>query len=460
MPRFLLPVLASIFGLSTLPVAAHVSERALVLLLPTDFYMLVGVIAVLVTVFLTVLVPPRIFQSLYPRDLPLPDPARGNRVATLTSLISATGFAGLIYLGLYGPRDPLENLLTLAVFSVWWIVLPFVQAAFGDVWAYLNPWSGPVRLVFGARARWVLPQSLGYWPAVATYFAASVYTLTDLAPDDPERLAKVVTGYWVFTFVMCGLFGRDWLRRGEGLSVFLTLLADLAPLRWRPFSTVFPGQTLLGRTSTGFSLAVFCIAALAAGSFDGLNETFWWMGQIGINPLEFPGRSAVIWPNRLGLTLAILALSGVFALAVLVGLALIGQARAFHRLLGPLALTLLPIALGYHAAHYLTTALVNLQYVPLALNDPLDVGAQVLGFQDYYVTTSFFNQQHTVQRIWLSQASAIVLAHMLAVILSHVIALRQFDSHRRAVVSQLPVSLFMIGYTLFGLWLLASPVAL
>ena len=57
----------------------------------------------------------------------------------------------------------------------------------------------------------------------------------------------------------------------------------------------------------------------------------------------------------------------------------------------------------------------------------------------------------------LREAGAIVIAHMLAVLLSHAIALKHLKSHRKAVLSQLPVAAFMVAYTFFGLWILAQP---
>ena len=45
----------------------------------------------------------------------------------------------------------------------------------------------------------------------------------------------------------------------------------------------------------------FVTLLMAAVSFDGLAESFWWLARIGINPLEFPGRSAVMLANSLGL---------------------------------------------------------------------------------------------------------------------------------------------------------------
>jgi hypothetical protein len=183
------------------------------------------------------------------------------------------------------------------------------------------------------------------------------------------------------------------------------------------------------------------------------------MSQLGINPLEFPGRSAIAWQNRFGMFGAIVLLTACFGACVWGGLALIGRTVSFKSMFCRLSLSLLPIALGYHLAHFLTAAMVNLQYFLVALNDPFETGAALLGWERFYVTTSFFNQHHTVKAIWLTQAGTIVLAHIIAVILAHMIALKAFDNHRLAVVSQLPVVAFMLLYTIFGLWLLASPVA-
>ncbi len=438
---------------------AHVSERALVLILPTDIYIFFGVSAVAVTVFLTVLVPPSVFGILGGDEPAVPESFLQTKPQTLASLISLFIFFSLIYLGLFGPRDPLQNLLPLSLFTVWWIVFPIFQAVLGNLWSWINPWVGMVQVVFKGHYLKELPAQVGVWPAIITYFTAAVYTLTDLAPDDPDRLARVASGYWLFTFTMCGVFGKTWLYRGEGFTVFFNLLAQLSLRRAAPFGLRFPGQIIISQPPQGLSVALFAIIMLALGSFDGLNETFWWMSQLGINPLEFPGRSAIAWQNRFGMFGAIVLLTACFGACVWGGLALIGRTVSFKSMFCRLSLSLLPIALGYHLAHFLTAAMVNLQYFLVALNDPFETGAALLGWERFYVTTSFFNQHHTVKAIWLTQAGTIVLAHIIAVILAHMIALKAFDNHRLAVVSQLPVVAFMLLYTIFGLWLLASPVA-
>ena len=90
-------------------------------------------------------------------------------------------------------------------------------------------------------------------------------------------------------------------------------------------------------------------------------------------------------------------------------------------------------------------------------NDPLDNGAHLLGLEHLHVTTGFFNTTDTVRMIFLAQAGAIVLGHAIAIALSHALAVRLFGQPRKAALSQAPLALFMVGYTLFGLWLLASP---
>ena len=61
--------------------------------------------------------------------------------------------------------------------------------------------------------------------------------------------------------------------------------------------------------------------------------------------------------------------------------------------------------------------------------------------------------------IWKLQAGIVVAGHILAVLLAHLIAVERFGSRRAAMLSQLPLMLLMIAYTLFGLWLLAAPTA-
>ncbi|MEC7259192.1 MAG: hypothetical protein VXW58_15385, partial [Pseudomonadota bacterium] len=245
----------------------------------------------------------------------------------------------------------------------------------------------------------------------------------------------------------------------EPLGVLMRAYARLAPFgrQGRHFALGWPGWQLAMRRAPRAGMAVFLLVLLGCGSFDGLNETFWWLAQIGINPLEFPGRSAVVAPTLAGLLAANALLLAAYGAAIALGCVLDRGGPGFALTFRAQAVSILPIALGYHVAHYLPGFLVDAQYALAALSDPFARGDDWLGLQPFYVTTGFFNTQSGVRAIWLAQAGAVVLGHVLGILLAHRIALTHHATPKRAILAQLPLALFMIAYTFFGLWLLASP---
>jgi hypothetical protein len=51
-----------------------------------------------------------------------------------------------------------------------------------------------------------------------------------------------------------------------------------------------------------------------------------------------------------------------------------------------------------------------------------------------------------------------VLGHVIAVYLAHVKALTVFSAPRVALRSQIPIVVFMVGYTMLSLWILSQPI--
>jgi len=450
--------------LTALPGAAlaHPAQGGFVLLLPTDIYITAGCLAVALSVVIMALTPERWLTRLFaPRGLGATPDLRGAR--TTTSLLSLALLCALLWTGFNGPRDPLSNLLPLAIWTLWWIALFTLQGLLGDIWAWVNPWRGLHRLLWGdAQAPLRLPASLGHTPAIVGFMAITGFALADLAPDDPARLAAFVMGYALFAFAGMALFGADdWLERAECFTLLLRLFASLAPLQTRPRLAIgLPGWAAMP-THVPLSLGVFVIVLLASGSFDGLNKTFFWLAQIGINPLAFPGRSAVVWPTTLGLIGANTALIAAFAACIATGhlclRAMDAPTPALRDATARLAMSVLPIAFAYHVAHFLTAFLVNVQYSVAAITDPMANGADLLNLGQFYVTTGFFNTQATVRTIWLTQAGIIVAGHIFGVLMAHRMATQLYGGGRRALIAQAPLAVFMVLYTLLGLWLLAAP---
>lgn len=432
-------------------VHAHVAEQGFVLLLPTGAYSAAGVAVVGLTVLALIVLPDRwVRRWAAIRQVALP------RLPVLQRAVSLCGtfcFLALVWIGLTGPRDPLSNLMPLGIWTLFWIAMVSLVPIFGNFWRWINPWTGLARLIGPATPPLRLFERISHWPALFAFLAFAGFMLADPAPDDPARLAGFAALYWAVH--LCGVlaFGTVWLARCEPFTLLFDLFARLAPVTGGAIG--WPGWAL-ATFRASLPAGLFALSLLAVGSFDGFNETFVWLGWVGVNPLEFPGRSALIWPTLFGLGLSILGLIAVFAACCWLGMRLAGAGLRLREALPRLALSVLPIAWGYHVAHYLTAWLVGHQYLTAALTDPFATGADFLGLGTTYVTTGFFNQIGSVRLIWLTQAGAVVLGHVWSILLAHRIAC-DLVPEGRAVRATLPLSLFMIAYTFLGLWLLAAP---
>lgn len=445
------------------PALAHPAEQGFVLLLPTTAYTIAGTLSVCASMLVMLSLRhgglAKFFKS---RPVKIRIPTFGVDLTYLSSLFAMIFLFGLISIGFAGPTDPQSNLMPLVFWTVFWIVVFVIQGTLFDIWRWINPWRGLAHYLFGdsdSLAR--LPKWCAAWPAVILFALFQNFLLADVAPNDPPRLAYVISIYWAVNFAGIIVFGpKPWLDQVECITVMFNLLSRLRPVTCGRVG--MPGWQAVTEAPLDTSRAVFCLLLLAAGSFDGLNETFWWLDQLGINPLEFPGRSAVYWPNLIGLYLVLLILVIIYTFAIWVGTATVRFVHPEYRLsvsdmFRSFAITLLPIGLGYHFAHYYVTFLVQIRVTLATLADPFALGWNLFGLNAVKVTMGFLAQPDTVKVIWLTQASAVVLSHVWAVLLGHRIAEQNCKTARDVIMLQVGISILMIFYTIFGLWLLASP---
>ena len=85
--------------------------------------------------------------------------------------------------------------------------------------------------------------------------------------------------------------------------------------------------------------------------------------------------------------------------------------------------TLIPIAIAYHLAHFLTFFLIYGQQIIPLLSDPFGYGWDLFGTASYEVDIAFVGAKFA----WISSVTAIVIGHVVAVFLSHLMAMRVFD---------------------------------
>ncbi len=375
--------------------------------------------------------------------------------------------------GFSGTADPYRNFNMTWFWIVFVLGLAYLTVLIGDVYAQLNPWAtlacGLGRLWPGfERGRFAYPTQLAYWPALALY--AAFIWIELFGRSTPYTLSLYLAAYSVINLVGVWLFGAAaWFRHGEFFAVFLRLLGLMAPLHiadgrlhWR-----LPFAGLSTARAEHPSLLLFVLFMLSSTAFDGLHATVPWFQLFWSEPLSALRTLAGSHPTEAYLRLrsihrvfesASLLLSPLLYLAAY--LACLALARALLRStlpLGALALqfafSLLPIAFVYHFTHYFTLLLTQGPMAPGLLSDPLGRGWNLFG------TVGLMRPLlPNMAWVWHSQVGLILFGHVASVALAHHQALRLFGNRRDALVSQLPMLLLMMAFTVAGLWILAQPL--
>ena len=200
------------------------------------------------------------------------------------------------------------------------------------------------------------------------------------------------------------------------------------------------------------------LVLLASVTFDGLFATPLWTGMYEFL-IAFTARAPWLpeaWKFHVIATLALLLLPVVFAAAFLVccraSAAIDGEAAA-TMVARQFVLTLLPIAIAYHFAHYLLYLLLTGQYIIPALSDPFGFGWNLFGTAAFQPDIGLVGAKFS----WYTGVVAIVVGHVIAVYLAHRTAQRIFHNRKRILASQLPMLVLMVAYTMISLWIIAQP---
>lgn len=425
------------------------------------------------------------------------DPLRHRALAwlghpVLLNAVRAFGvgvFLLVIVAGALGNQAVFKNIAPVTVWVLWWVGMAFVSALAGNLWDLLNPWStlwrwgAALRLpvMRGGTKRRDWPARCGVWPAFVLFLVFAWIELVWEHSEHPRAIALLIVAYSLITWTGMAVYGRRaWLAGGEAFSVVFGYMARFAPLHGeqtdgapRLWLRPWAAGLLPERAELASGTAVV-LAMLAIVSFDGLTETPLWAGIVEAGWVFYVDQTlgadqtfeAVARVDKMQPTvLAAIATAGLGLLMLVFWLVYRAFAWAMRAMSGRaepgtaaiahwFVVTLIPIAIAYHLAHYLSFLLIAGQYAIPLISDPLGRGWDLFGTKLYFLDIGIVDARF----VWILSVSAIVAGHIMAVYLAHVTALRIYGDTRPALRSQIPMMVLMVGYTMVSLWILAQPI--
>jgi hypothetical protein len=490
------------------PAFAHAFGDRYDLPIPLNFFVVGGAATVALSFVVIGLFVKRESGSFdYPRlnllEVPALGVILGSRVLlALVRVVSVALFLLVIATSVLGTSRPLENLSPTLVWIIWWVGMGYIVALLGNLWALVNPW----KITFewfeklaghdsshGEAAMFRYPEDWDVWPAMIAFllfaWLENVYPGATL----PFQLGLLILLYSVITWGGMLAFGKHtWLRHGEGFSVLFRFFSRFSPtevrvtdsqlcrfcsqdcneagegcvdcydcferadksqrqLNLRPFAV---GLALPERVST--ATAAFVILALATVTFDGLQETPAWVSiQTAVfGAAPFLGGNVLGIVDTLGLVLVPLAFLVVYLLFSWGIRQLSGEDAPVSEVAKAFVFSLVPIALAYNLAHFLSLLLIQGQLIIPLVSDPFGLGWNIFGTAGYRVNIGVINARF----VWFMSVGAIVLGHIISVYIAHVISLRRVTDHRFALRGQYPMLALMVFYTATSLWIIAQPI--
>lgn len=394
------------------------------------------------------------------------------------SLWSMRGvFAALVLLtiaaGVFGEQTPQNNLAPTMVWVIFWVGLTFAVALLGNFWRLTNPFATIYYLLFRSNTVGQSTDSenratsFHAWPAVAILMIFLFVEHLWPHSDKPAHLSSLLLVYVIFTIAAMKQFGpAQWLRNGEIFSIIFDIFGRFAPIKFTIESVGGPrvqlrppAVGLLDNRPTSTALMVFIFVLLAGVTFDGLIDIPQWQNFVFAKGVSLSTNidieSFVLMSNLVLMAV----LPGVFFLLFWFACAL---TRRFLKsstspdswlLMQSYVTTLIPIAIAYHFAHYLTLLLVDGQLVIPLASDPFGWGWNLFGTSGFEPNAELFSSKF----VWYFVVIAIVIGHMLSVYLAHLVTLTFSDNESNAVKAGTPILLLMVLYTVISLWVIAQP---
>ncbi|HEY7942857.1 MAG TPA: hypothetical protein VID25_13025 [Candidatus Limnocylindrales bacterium] len=422
--------------------------------LPLGAYLAGAAVAVALSFSLVLTREPISLRAREDRTFVVPAPLR-----VLLRVIGLLGWAAVLLETVLVAQPGDADVGSLFLWVYGWVGLAVLSALVGPVWTWLDPFDSLARgaaalahhLGFDGPRPATYPARLGRWPAVAGYAYFVWLELAVTNGGGGRYLGLSLAGYTVVTLAGMLVYGRDtWRRQAETFSVWFELLGRLAPLALEEPSSMCRvrvrgyARGLIGVVWTVPEVA-FAALAVAGVIFDGLSQTNIWFDAFG---------SASVASTTIQLA--------IFAAAI-VTVALLASRVAGRAAIGA---GLVPIAVGYILAHYLTFLLIDGQRLILVFDDPLSLGNHFLGLAGWEPSGAWLPPP----LVWGAMLASVVGGHLVGAVAGHAAAAVEVRPDAPAGTPwtaaalgalrrrEVPLACLMVGLTVLTLWSLGQVV--
>lgn len=418
--------------------------------------------------------------------------------APVVQTVSLLVFVVVLLSGFIGDQNPIHNFSPTFVWVIFWVGIPLVCACFGNVWVLLNPWKivftiaefAFMRINSNAKRESIVRyrEKWDVWPAVLLFFGFA--WVENIYPDSivPLNLASLIVAYSLITWMGMLTFGKhEWLRFGDPFSVLFNLLSYCSILELsvsgpsicgtcseycrpqsgtctgciscfirtgpgtRGFKLRIFGSGIIGNKYSSEAQTVFLLLVLATLTADGFFATSTWFSLSQQFVSRLPNVTMV---GSFALFSAPILFYGLYRVVMVLTPRLGNFSDSSTTLGNTFAITLLPIAVSYHLAHFHYFLLIQGQLIIPLVSDPLGFGWNLFGTANYRMNTAIISPNVS----WSFMVFAIVVGHVVAVYAAHTIAMRRFGKHSAVFSGLIPILTLMTAYTILSLWVMAQPM--
>lgn len=380
--------------------------------------------------------------------------------AWLDRLVSSRAFAVLgrtvgmvvfLYVGAAAVlgKDTLVNPFLGTFYALLWVGLVPASLLLGPFFRAISP-ARTIALLL-AKASGVpegegmrtYPERLGYWPAAAGLFAFVWLELCYPHSTDVGPVRLWCALYLAIMLIGSAVWGTRFLERADPFEVYSSLVAKLSVWGRREGRLVLRSPLANLATLRARPGLVGVVGVLfGSTAFDSFRESTPWLTTV-----QSLSTSRVL-PDTLGLLVfcgGVVAILSVSTMAT--GVTSDTPRRALPDLF---AHSIVPIIVGYIAAHYLTFLFEYGQLVVIQLSDPFTRGDNYLGTADLQV--SYWISGHPTA-LAVVKVLAVVTGHVVGVVAAHDRAIALLP-RRHQLTGQLPLLVAMVAFTAGGLYLL------